>query len=278
MRTIEAEAIASTVADMCIKAATNVDCDTLRQIAAAKHLETSESALAILKQIEENAAIAQRENKPACQDCGTAVIFAEVGQDVHIEGSFEDAIHSGVANGYGDGYLRKSICHYFTRANTGDNTPAIIHTRLVKGDKLKLTLLLKGGGAENVSALKMLVPAAGKEGVFAFVMDTVRKAGPNPCPPMVIGVGIGGNFETAPLMAKLALAEPAYAVNPDGELAELEAELLTAINNLNIGPGGFGGKTSALSVHIKAAPCHIASLPCAVNINCHSVRHESVIL
>ena len=278
MRNIDSGIITDAVAKCCRDACCHIDKDILEIIKSGRAKEESALSKNVLQQILDNAELAAEKQKPACQDCGTAVIFAEVGQDLHIEGSFEEAVNTGVAKGYEEGYLRKSICNPFTRANTGNNLPAVIHTKLVEGDKLKITVLPKGGGAENVSALEMLVPAAGIDGIKEFVIETVKKAGPNPCPPMVIGVGIGGNFETAPLMAKEALAWSENYQNPNPEAVKLEAELLEELNKLNIGPGGFGGATSVLSVRVNTAPCHIASLPCAVNINCHSVRHSTIIL
>ena len=213
-----------------------------------------------------------------CQDCGLAVIFAEVGQDVHIEGDFEQAVNDGVIMGYEDGYLRKSTCTPFTRKNYGNNAPAILHVRLVPGDQIKLTLAPKGGGSENMSAMKMFAPAVGRKGVVDFVVGTVRAAGPNPCPPIVVGVGIGGNFEKAPLLAKQAVLREIGSINEDETMAQLEQELLERINALGIGPGGLGGTTTALAVHVESAPCHIASLPVAVNLNCHAARHKTVVL
>jgi fumarate hydratase subunit alpha len=214
-----------------------------------------------------------------CQDTGIAVIFAELGQEVRIEGGLLiETIHEGVRQGYLEGYLRKSICDPFTRKNTGDNTPAVIHLELVAGDQLKIIIAPKGGGSENMSALAMMKPADGLEGIKRFVVQKASEAGPNPCPPVILGVGIGGNFEKVALLAKRALLRPLGSTNSDPELAALEEELLEKINALGIGPQGLGGRTFALGVHVEKHPCHIASLPVAVNVNCHAGRHKEVIL
>jgi fumarate hydratase subunit alpha len=214
-----------------------------------------------------------------CQDTGFAVFFVELGEAVHIiDGSLIDALNEGVRQGYGEGYLRKSICHPFTRKNTGDNTPAVIHVDLVPGDRLKIIFAPKGGGSENMSRVTMLRPSDGKKGIKDFVVTRVKESGANPCPPTVVGVGIGGTFEKAALLAKKALLRPLGSASPDPELAAFEQEIFEAINNLGIGPQGFGGRTTSLAVHIELFPCHIASLPVAVNINCHAHRHKEVIL
>ncbi len=223
--------------------------------------------------------MARDEHIPICQDTGLAVTFIEVGQDVHITGgSLTDAVNEGVRRGYAKGYLRKSACHPFTRKNTGDNTPAILHSRIVPGDKIKITVLPKGGGSENYGSVKMLVPSEGKEGMKALVLEMVTKGGPNPCPPIIVGVGIGGNFETSALLSKEALMEPLGKRNENPEIADLEVELLTAINKTGIGPQGYGGTITALDVHVKMMPCHIASLPVAVNIQCHAHRIKEAII
>jgi fumarate hydratase subunit alpha len=214
-----------------------------------------------------------------CQDCGLAIIFAEVGQDVHlVGGDFTAAINEGVRQGYGEGYLRKSLCHPLTRANTGDNTPAVIHTEIVPGDRLKLTVVPKGGGSENMSRMFMLKPAEGLAGIKDRVVLTVREAGPNPCPPIIVGVGIGGTFERAALLAKKSLVRHLGEPNPDPEVAAIERDLLAEINRLGIGPQGLGGTVTALAVHALMQPCHIASLPVVVNIQCHASRHQEVVL
>lgn len=278
MRTIKAEEITNVIAELCMDACYHLGNDVFQKIKDCQKCERSPLGVDILKQIEENAAIADEDNVPICQDCGLAVVFADVGQDVHIEGSFEDAVNEGVIRGYADGFLRKSTCTPLGRENFGNNAPAILHTRLVPGNEIHLTVAPKGGGSENMSALKMFAPAAGRQGIIDFVVDTVRSAGPNPCPPIVVGVGIGGNFEKAPLLAKKALLSNVNDKNPDSFFAAMEEEILTRINRLGIGPGGLGGSTTALSVHIKEAPCHIASLPCAVNLNCHAARHKTKVI
>ncbi len=234
----------------------------------------------IFKQLLKNAEIAREESVPICQDTGFAVVFVELGQDVRIEGgNLNEAINLGVRKGYAEGYLRKSIVkNPIDRVNTGDNTPAIIHTEIVAGANLKITVAPKGGGGENMSSLKMLKPAEGVEGVKNFVLETVRLAGPNPCPPIVLGVGVGGTFEKAAFLAKKALLRPVGSPNKIPEIADLEKELLDEVNMIGIGPQGFGGRVTALSVNIEIFPTHIACLPVAVNINCHASRHKSCIL
>lgn len=278
MVTIKEAEITQAVAELAISANYYLGNDVYQCIKDCREREESPTGRDILGQLVENADIARNENVPICQDCGLAVIFAQVGQDVHIEGSFEAAVNQGVIQGYQEGYLRKSTCTVLTRENYQNNAPAIIHTQLVPGDKLKLTLAPKGGGSENMSALKMFPPAVGRPGIVDFAVETVRSAGPNPCPPIVVGVGVGGNFERVALLAKEALLREIGSPNPDPVMAEIEEEIFQKINALGIGPGGFGGNTTALAVFVNAAPCHIASLPVAVNINCHAARHKSVIL
>ena len=233
----------------------------------------------VLRELIKNANLARDEHIPICQDTGLAVTFIEVGQDVHITGgSLVDAVNEGVRRGYAKGYLRKSACHPFTRKNTGDNTPAILHTKIVPGDKVKITVLPKGGGSENYGSVKMLVPSEGKEGMKALVLEMVTKGGPNPCPPIIVGVGIGGNFETSALLSKEALMEPLGKRSDNPEIAAIEQELLEAINKTGIGPQGYGGTVTALDVHVKMVPCHIASLPVAVNIQCHAHRIKETTL
>ena len=233
----------------------------------------------VLRELIKNANLARDEHIPICQDTGLAVTFIEVGQDVHITGgSLVDAVNEGVRRGYAKGYLRKSSCHPFTRKNTGDNTPAILHTKIVPGDKVKITVLPKGGGSENYGSVKMLVPSEGKEGMKALVLEMVTKGGPNPCPPIIVGVGIGGNFETSALLSKEALMEPLGKRSDNPEIAAIEQELLEAINRTGIGPQGYGGTVTALDVHVKMVPCHIASLPVAVNIQCHAHRIKETTL
>jgi fumarate hydratase subunit alpha len=241
--------------------------------------EVSPTGQDVFKQLLENAEIAAEEQAPMCQDCGVAVVFLEVGQDANITGGLiRDAVTEGVIKGYADGYLRKSMCDPLTRANTGNNAPPIIHTELVAGDSLKITVAPKGGGSENMSAVAMLPPSAGLPGLKNVVIERVRQAGPNPCPPIVVGVGVGGNFEYSAILAKKALLRELGEPSPIPEMAALEAELLDDINKLGIGPAGLGGKVTALGVAIEYHPCHIASFPVAVNINCHAARHKSVVL
>jgi fumarate hydratase subunit alpha len=214
-----------------------------------------------------------------CQDTGLAVVFVELGQEVHIAGGdFNAAINEGVRQGYQEGYLRKSACNCFSRANTKDNTPAIIHLEIIPGDKVKITVAPKGGGSENMSTVTMLSPSEGVEGIKKRVVDWVKQAGSNPCPPVVVGVGIGGTFEQTALMAKKALLRPLGQKNPDPQLAALEQEILTRVNNLGIGPQGLGGRITAMAVHVEMIPCHIASFPMAVNINCHAHRHKEAVI
>lgn len=278
MVTIKEEEITKAVAELAISANYYLGDDVYQCIKSCQKREESPTGRDILGQLVENADIAREENVPICQDCGLAVVFAQVGQDVHIEGDFEEAVNQGVIQGYREGYLRKSTCTVLTRENYQNNAPAIIHTQLVPGDKLKLTLAPKGGGSENMSALKMFAPAAGRQGIVDFAVETARNAGPNPCPPIVVGVGVGGNFERVALLAKEALLREIGSTNPDPVMAEIEEDIFQKVNALGIGPGGFGGSTTALAVFVNAAPCHIASLPVAVNINCHAARHKSVTL
>ncbi|HNU93336.1 MAG TPA: fumarate hydratase [Bacillota bacterium] len=280
-RVIQAADIADSMEKLCISTCCNLPEENLQRIEAFAATEESEVGRQVLDMILENHRLAAREQRPACQDTGLAVVFLELGQDVHIEGGeLASAINDGVRRGYEKGYLRKSVVDdpLFERKNTRDNTPAIIHTTVVAGDTLKITLAAKGGGAENMSAVAMMIPAAGVEGVRRFVVEQVRKAGSNPCPPVVVGVGIGGNFEVAPLLAKKALVRPMGSKNPNPAYAALEDELLEAINKLGIGPQGLGGSTTALAVHVEYAPCHIASMPVAVNLNCHVSPHQSITL
>jgi fumarate hydratase subunit alpha len=279
MRQIEVARIIQAVKDAAIAANYEPGVDLLAALARGAAREESPSGKEIFRQLLENARIASQEHIPMCQDCGLAIILAELGQEVHlVGGSFEDAIQEGVRQGYGEGYLRKSLCHPLTRANTGDNTPAVIHTEIVPGNELKLTVVPKGGGSENMSRLYMLKPAEGVAGVKAKVIATVQDAGPNPCPPIIVGVGIGGTFERAALLAKKSLLREIGLPHADPELAALERQLLEGINDLGIGPSGLGGRITALAVNVLMQPCHIASLPVAVNLQCHSSRHQEVIL
>lgn len=273
--------VTSAVKKLCISANCNVPRETIAALESAAETEESPVGREILEQILENHRIAREEGVPACQDTGVAMVFLELGQDVHlVGGDLYEAINEGVRQGYTEGYLRKSLVNdpLFKRVNTGDNTPAVIYVDIVPGEDLKITVAPKGGGAENMSGLAMLAPAAGVDGVKQFVVEQVKKAGSNPCPPIVVGVGIGGTFDRVALLAKKALLRPAGSRNPDPMYAELERELLAEVNKLGIGPQGFGGRTTALAVNIETAPCHIASLPVAVNINCHVGPHETVVL
>ncbi len=279
MREIHVEEIRDNVAQMCVDAAYNVSEDVLTAFDRALETETAPAAKEILSLLKENARIAREEHIPVCQDTGIAIFFVEIGQDLRIKnGFFVDAINEGVRKGYREGYLRKSVVDPLTRRNTGDNTPAIIYSELVPGDKLKISFMPKGAGSENMSVIRMLRPTEGVEGIKSFVLECVEKAGANPCPPVVIGVGIGGDFEKAALLAKKALLRPVGSPNAKLDLASLEEMLLKTVNKTGIGPEGLGGKVTAMAVHVESFPCHIASLPVAVNINCHAARHKTIIL
>ncbi len=279
MREIQASLITETIARLCIEANRNLPSDVACALHQAEASEPFAPAKDILSLLTKNEQIARDTQMPICQDTGMAIVYAEVGQDVHIIGDFEAAIHEGVHRGYVDGLLRKSVVgDPLRRVNTGDNTPAIIHTRLVIGDTIKLTVAPKGFGSENMSRLKMLTPAQGVEGVKAFVLETVKLAGANPCPPMVLGIGIGGDFERVAEMAKEALMLPLDQHNADPYYAALEEELLQAVNATGIGPQGLGGKTTCLGLHILAGATHIAGLPVAVNVSCHVTRHQTAVL
>lgn len=281
VRELDVAAVTAAVRDLCITANYDLPVDVYEALKAAQEVEESPVGREVLAQLVENADIAAADRVPICQDTGLAVIFAEVGQDVHLTGGdFEEAVHEGVRRGYGEGYLRKSVAEEpaHARRNTTDNTPAIIHTSIVPGDRLRLTMMAKGGGAENMSSLNMLKPAQGWAGVADAVVGTVSRAGSNPCPPVVVGVGIGGTIEVVTLLAKKALLREVGSRHPDPRLAALEDELLERINALGIGPQGLGGRTTALAVFIEEMPCHIASMPVAVNVQCHAQRHKSVTL
>ena len=280
-RKISTQAVAEAVRGACIKANSALPPDVLAALKSALEREYSPSGREILGQLLENARLAAESGLPLCQDTGLAICFAELGQDAVIDRgpqnlSLYEAINLGVRQGYADGHLRQSVCDPFTRANSGDNTPAVIHSSIVPGDRLKITLLAKGGGSENMSRVTMLTPATGWKGIKKFTLERMAEAGGNPCPPVIIGLGIGGSFESAPLLAKKALLLPLDQPNTDPGLAAREAELLEAVNRLGIGPMGLGGGATALGVRILAAPCHIASLPLAVNIQCHSARHQEI--
>ena len=274
MREIDSSLISEVVARLCIDANYHLPPDMKKQIISSSKEESWETASIILDQIIENFNIADENLQPICQDTGLACVFLSIGQDVHIKGNLEDAVNEGIRTGYSKGYLRKSVVSDpLNRVNTGDNTPAMIYYDICPGDKLKITVAPKGFGSENMSQIKMLKPSDGIEGVKDFVIKVVEDAGPNPCPPIVVGVGIGGTFDKAAYLAKKALMRPVDQRNSESFYADLENELLEKINALGIGPQGFGGKTTALAVNIEKFPTHIAGLPVAVNINCHVTRH-----
>lgn len=274
MREIDSSLISEVVARLCIDANYHLPPDMKKQITSSSNEESWETASIILDQIIENFNIADENLQPICQDTGLACVFLSIGQDVHIKGNLEEAVNEGVRKGYSQGYLRKSVVSDpLNRVNTGDNTPAMIYYDICPGDKIKITVAPKGFGSENMSQIKMLKPSDGIEGVKDFVIKVVEDAGPNPCPPIVVGVGIGGTFDKAAYLAKKALMRPVDQRNSEDFYAELEEELLEKINALGIGPQGFGGKTTALAVNIEKFPTHIAGLPVAVNINCHVTRH-----
>lgn len=278
IRTVDAAEITAAIEQMCVSANCMLPEVNLKRLEEAADAEKSPLGRSILAKLLENHRMAGEKMVPACQDTGLAVVFAEIGQDVHISGgAFEAAVDEGVRRGYTMGYLRKSsvMDPLFERRNTGDNTPAVLHVRVVPGDKVRLTLAPKGGGAENMSAVRMLTPSDGVDGVISFAVETVSKAGPSACPPVVVGIGIGGTFDMVTVLAKTALLRPMGDKNPDSRYAELEDRILAKVNELGIGPQGFGGSTTALSVHIEARACHIASLPVAVNLNCHVSPHET---
>ena len=280
MRDIHVSQVAQTVRDLVISANLNLNDDIGCALKCSREKEPYAPARELLEVLEKNAVIARETGMPICQDTGMAVIFMEIGQEVHfVGGSLEDAVNEGVSRGYTEGLLRKSVVRDpLFRENTCDNTPAVLHIKLVPGDRVKIMAAPKGFGSENMSRLKMLSPADGEQGVIDFVLETVRLAGPNPCPPMVIGVGIGGTFEKAALMAKEALGIPLDKKNDNPYYNQLERRLLELVNQTGIGPQGFGGKTTALGLHILTYPTHIAGLPVAVNISCHVTRHGEAIL
>ena len=279
MRELDAARITEVVARLCIEANRHLPQDVKNCISCAREKEQWAPAQEILDRIKENYEIADRDEMAICQDTGMACVFLEIGQDVHINGNIADAVNAGVKKGYGEGFLRKSVVRDpLDRVNTGENTPAMLYTDIVPGDQVKVTVAPKGFGSENMSQLKMLKPSDGLQGVKDFVVKVVEEAGPNPCPPIVVGVGVGGTFDKAALLAKKATIRSAEECNPNPFYAELEAELLEKVNALGIGPQGFGGKTTALAVNIEYLPTHIAGLPVAVNLNCHVTRHKSEVL
>ena len=279
MRTIAATLIRDTVARLWMEANQTLSPDLENALRQAAESEPWALAQSTLNTLCENLDAARETGLPICQDTGMACVFCEIGQDVHIDGDFEAAVNAGVAKGYTEGFLRKSVVRDpIRRGNTGDNTPAVLHVCLVPGDRVKITVAPKGFGSENMSRLAMLKPSDGEEGVKQFVLDTVRQAGPNPCPPIVVGVGIDGTFERAALLAKQALLRPVGSHHPDPYYASMEQELLQKINAIGIGPQGFGGRTTALGLQIETFPTHIAGMPVAVNISCHVTRHKEAVL
>ncbi len=280
MREIEVSRITDTVERLCIEANEHLPADVKAAILHCRDCEDGVVARDVLDHIVENYEIADREHVPVCQDTGMACVFLEIGQDVHlVGGDLAEAVHEGVRRGYEKGYLRKSVVKDpVRRGNTGDNTPAMIYTEIVPGEQVTITVGPKGFGSENMSAIRMLKPSAGLQGIKDFILETVEAAGPNPCPPMVVGVGIGGTFDKAALLAKKALMRPLDTSHPDPFYADLEQEMLQKINELGIGPQGFGGKTTALGLNIETLPTHIAGMPCAINISCHVTRHQKEVL
>ena len=280
MREINVNQITDAVEKLCIEANTHLPDDVKCAIARCRCQEDSEIAKGVLDKIIENHKIADEECVPICQDTGMACVFLEIGQDVHlVGGDLREAVDEGVRRGYDKGYLRKSVvADPIRRGNTGDNTPAMLYTEIVPGENVKITVGPKGFGSENMSMIRMFKPSAGLQGVKDFILEVVETAGPNPCPPMVIGVGIGGTFDKAALLAKKALMRPLDSSNPDPYYADLEKEMLEKVNQLGIGPQGFGGKTTAIGLNIETLPTHIAGMPCAVNINCHVTRHKTEVL
>ncbi|WP_461834179.1 fumarate hydratase [Desulfothermus sp.] len=278
MRVINSDDIYSKMKQVILEAGCNLPKDVEEAIEKAYKNETLDSAKEVLSQLLENSKLARESKLPLCQDTGVGIFFVEIGDEVKIQGEhISDVLTRAMVDAYREGYFRKSLCNPFSRKNTGDNTPAMIHYDLVKGDSLKVLFMAKGGGSENMSRCTMLAPAAGWEGIKEFVVKRVAESGPNPCPPIIVGVGIGGTFDYAPILAKKALFRPLKDRHPDEDIAKKEEELLDAINHLGIGPMGLGGKTTALGVKINVKECHIASLPVAVNIQCHSARYKEVI-
>ena len=279
MRIIKVSEITKKVESMLLDACENIPQNVLERLITAKNNEKSPLGQDVIDRIIKNDLLAREKHLPICQDTGVVVCFLEVGYDVHFDGDIYEAINEGVANAYVNGYLRKSVVkHPLDRVNTKNNTPAIVHVKLVPGDKVKIDVAPKGGGSENMSLVKMLIPADGVEGVKKLVLDTVFNGGGKPCPPIIVGIGLGGNLEKSALMAKESLMREIDDVNPDPILANLEQELLKEINDLGVGPMGFGGTETCLAVKVNAYPCHIASLPVAINIQCHASRHKSCIL
>lgn len=280
MREIKASTITDVIERLCMEANQVLPQDIKDAISTCRSQEDGDIACGILDNIIENYQIAENEQVPICQDTGMACVFLEIGQDVHItDGDLTEAVNEGVRRGYTKGYLRKSVVKDpVRRGNTGDNTPAMLYTEIVPGEQIKVTVGPKGFGSENMSAIRMFKPSAGIQGIKDFIIETVETAGPNPCPPMVVGVGIGGTFDKAALLAKKALMRPVDTSNPDPYYADLEKEMLQKINELGIGPQGFGGRTTAIGLNIETMPTHIAGMPCAININCHVTRHKTEVI
>jgi fumarate hydratase subunit alpha len=279
MREVAVDNITKLVRDLFIDANCNLGEDVVMALQQALGSEESAIGKEVLTELIENARIAKTENMPICQDTGLPVVFIELGQEVHLAGGdLSKAINAGIRQGAQEGYLRPSVCHCLTRHNTGDNTPVVIHLEIVPGDRVRIIVLPKGGGSENMSGVRMLTPSAGLEGVKEFVIQQVKDAGANPCPPIIVGVGIGGSFDQAAIIAKKALLRPIGSTNTDPEIAAIEVDLLGRINDLGIGPSGYGGRTTALAVHVAMIPCHIASLPVAINIQCHAHRHKEGVI
>lgn len=280
IREIDSKLITETVKRLFLKANTCLGADVMAALQISLAREESALGRQVLARILENAAVAREESAPICQDTGLAVVFVELGQDVHVAGGLLNAaIEEGVRQAYDEGFFRKSVCDPLSRANTGDNTPAVIHVEIAAGDRIRLTVMPKGGGSENMSSVTMLLPTAGSEGIRRHVVESVLKAGPNPCPPVIVGVGIGGSIEESLILAKKALLRPLGQENSrDERLNDLEQDILADVNRMGGGPQGFGGSVSALAVHMEMKPCHIASLPVAVNIQCHVARHRDAII
>ncbi len=279
MREVHVKEVEELVRRLFVEANLYLGEDVLEALRRALQQEESPVGREVLEELLENAEVARRERLPICQDTGLAVVFVELGQEVRmVGGDLYEAINQGVRRAYKEGYLRKSVCHPFSRKNTGDNTPAVVHLEVVPGDEVRIIAAPKGGGSENMSRVVMLTPAAGKEGVVRYVVERVRESGANPCPPIVVGVGIGGTLEQAALIAKKSLLRPLGEHHPDPEVAALEEEILRRVNALGIGPQGYGGRITALAVHVEMVPCHIASLPVAVNIQCHAHRHKEGVI
>ena len=279
LRRVDKSEIADTVRRLCIEASCELPRDVYRALQRAREAEGDTLAGAVAQELLDNADIALAEQVPICQDTGLAIVFLEIGRRCVMDFDLCEAVNEGVRRGYTEGYLRKSIVrHPLDRVNTGDNTPAVIHLKLTEGDRIRIIVAPKGGGSENMSALKVFPPAAGREGVKGFVLDCVRQAGANPCPPVILGIGLGGTAEAAALLSKEALLREIGSVNPDPLDRALEEELLEEVNGLGIGPAGYGGRTTALAVFVKSRPCHIASLPVAVTFQCHAARHREAVI